>query len=103
MVPRKLAFLLLVAAIVLSASLAGAEMKRTASGKPDMSGFYDASTLTPLNRPEHFGDRQFMTREEADKLTATAAAAREKANAASDPSRGCTRPNTWVDAINSTP
>ena len=66
----------------------GLEMKRTASGKPDLSGVYDGGTLTPLNRPERFGDKQFMTKEEADKITSDAAAGRTKALEASDPNRG---------------
>ena len=40
--------------------LAQADIKRTTSGKPDLSGFYDSGTLTPLNRPEEFGEKKFM-------------------------------------------
>ncbi len=42
------------------------EIKRPSSGKPNRTGFYDIGSLTPLNRPAQFGDKQFMTREEAD-------------------------------------
>ena len=35
-------------------------------GHPDLSGVYDTGTLTPLNRPPQFGDRQFMNAEEAN-------------------------------------
>ena len=45
-----------------------AEIKRTHTGKPDLSGTYDTGTLTPLNRPKEFGDKQFMTTEEAEKI-----------------------------------
>jgi len=79
------------AAAVLSGSAAlaqdGFKMKRTVSGRPDFSGSYDSGTLTPLNRPERFGDQQFMTKEEAEALTSEAAESREEANQASDPDR----------------
>ena len=78
-----------VAAFSSSATLAedGFEMRRTASGKPDFSGFYDSGTLTPVDRPESFGDNQFMTKEEAAALTSKAAESREEANRPSDPDR----------------
>jgi hypothetical protein len=38
---------------------------RTASGQPDLTGNYDAATLTPLERPAQFGDKAFLTPEEA--------------------------------------
>ncbi len=53
------------------------KLERTASGRPDLSGFYDSGTLTPLNRPERFGDSQFMTKEEAEAITKAAATSRE--------------------------
>lgn len=34
---------------------------RTASGRPDFSGNYDVSTLTPLQRPAEFGDNLELT------------------------------------------
>ena len=61
------------------------KLQRTASGTPDLTGFYDSATLTPLNRPERFGDKQFMTREEADAI-ATGTATRLY-QGASDPDR----------------
>ena len=51
---------------LLLSSIGFADIKRTASGKPDLSGFYDSGTLTPLNRPEALGDKQFMTPAEAE-------------------------------------
>ena len=50
------------------AGLAQADIKRTTSGKPDLSGFYDSGTLTPLNRPKDFGEKKFMSRAEAEVL-----------------------------------
>ncbi|MEE2776085.1 MAG: hypothetical protein VYE73_04900 [Acidobacteriota bacterium] len=38
---------------------------RTPSGRPDLSGSYDAATLTPLERPAQFGDKAYLTPEEA--------------------------------------
>lgn len=67
---------------------ASAEFKRTASGKPDLSGFYDSGSLTPLNRPEELGENQFLTREEAADITRRNAEALAAANQASDPDRG---------------
>ena len=56
--------LCLLAATLLAAS-AAAEIPRTQSGKPDLSGYYDGGSLTPLERPMALGDKQFLTPEEA--------------------------------------
>ncbi len=56
------------AVLVLSASpalLAQTEVPRTPSGKPDLTGTYDAATLTPFARPPHLADKAFLTPEEA--------------------------------------
>ena len=47
------------------AAVAQDGVPRTASGRPDLSGTYDTATLTPLQRPERFGDRLTLTAEEA--------------------------------------
>ena len=52
----------------LIAGAAPAETPRTASGKPDFSGTYDVSTLTPLVRPKEFGDNLDLTRDEANRI-----------------------------------
>ena len=39
---------------------AAAEVKRTASGKPDLSGVYDTGTLTPTQRPESLGETEYL-------------------------------------------
>ncbi len=72
----------------LSTAATHAEIKRTASGKPDLSGPYDTGTLTPLNRPEEFGEHQFMTKEQADQVIARTKAIFDFANRESDPDRG---------------
>jgi hypothetical protein len=80
--------IVILACVLVAPSALNAEIKRTPSGKPDLSGFYDSGTLTPLNRPERFGDKQFMTAEEAEALVSTALERREEANASkSDPDR----------------
>lgn len=38
---------------------------RTAWGDPDLQGVWDFRTITPLERPEVYGDREFLTDEEA--------------------------------------
>jgi len=51
---RKAAFLI-ATVLLLPAQFADADVKRTASGKPDLSGVYDTGTLTPTQRPEWMG------------------------------------------------
>lgn len=54
---------------------------------PDFSGTYDTATLTPLQRPKAFGNKQTMTRAEADKIAAAEAAIIDEAAKSSDPDR----------------
>ena len=37
---------------------------RTADGHPDLGGVWDFRTVTPLERPEEFSDKEFFTEEE---------------------------------------
>ena len=53
------------AGLALPAVATGQDIPRTASGRPDLSGTYDTATLTPLQRPQQFGDRGTLTAEEA--------------------------------------
>ena len=39
---------------------ATADIKRTQSGKPDLSGVYDTGTLTPTERPEWLGETEYL-------------------------------------------
>ncbi len=69
MVNRILAFLgvLAVACTMLAPGAyaqGGADIPRTPSGRPDLSGSYDTATVTPLQRPREFGDRGTLTAEE---------------------------------------
>ena len=75
---------LLIAAPALAAE---GEIKRAANGKPDLTGNYDAATLTPLQRPEEYGENLFLTREEAEKIEADAAKLRADRHQVSDPNR----------------
>ena len=55
-------------ASLLMAPLASAQdgdIPRTRDGKPDFSGTYDVSTLTPFQRPSQFGNRLILTDDEA--------------------------------------
>ena len=62
--------LLVVAALAIPAVLtAQGEKGRTASGRPDLSGTYDTSTLTPLVRPAALGDRLELTAAEAEEIS----------------------------------
>ena len=47
------------------------KIRRMANGKPDLSGVYDAGTVTPVDRPASFGDNLYLTPEEAKKLEET--------------------------------
>ncbi len=63
---------------------------RTEWGQPDLQGVWNFSSNTPKQRPQRFGERQFLTAEEA----AEARAQQVAADAASD----AAIPNAGVDA-----
>src|SRR5687768_11109800 len=80
--------LLLTAGLAPAALFAAADsIPRTASGHPDLSGTFDAATLTPLERPKEFGDKLYMTRKEAEKIAADQAKFIANANKATNPER----------------
>ena len=64
------------------ASSAGAAQ----GSRPDLSGTYDIATLTPLQRPQEFGENLYLTPEAADRIVAEEAAR----NAERDRNRGPT-------------
>ncbi len=70
-----------------AAAMAEDGVPRTASGRPDLSGTYDAATLTPLVRPKAYGDNLYLTKEQADKIAEEARLRMEKSLAASNPDR----------------
>ena len=60
---------------------------RTASGHPNLSGTYDAATLTPLERPRALGEKAFLTKEEAKALAEKERDVISRASAQSDANR----------------
>ena len=70
-----------------SAPLSAAEIPKTPSGRPDLSGTYDIATLTPLQRPQKYGDKLSLTDEEAAAIARQRAEYLASRNAASDPDR----------------
>src|SRR5215475_7042467 len=71
---------ILAGVIVASAAITlGAQSKtkpyaaKTAWGDPDLQGVWDYKTITPLERPTTFGNRQFLNDEEVAQLEANAA------------------------------
>ena len=46
-------------------AFAQSDALRTPWGHPDLQGMWDHRTITPLERPEELGDREFLTEEEA--------------------------------------
>ncbi len=80
---------LAVAGLVL-ALVAGAQAQdipRTPDGRPDLSGTYDTATLTPLQRPERFGNQLVLTEEGAAAIAEAARTRNVTRNQASDPDR----------------
>ena len=68
------------AAGALACSVASADIARMPDGKPNLSGTFDVSTLTPLQRPAEFGDNLELTPEAAEKLVAEAQEFVDEAN-----------------------
>ena len=52
-------------ALVVVSAAAQKVLSRTADGHPDLQGFWDNSTVTPLERPNAFADRAFFSEQEA--------------------------------------
>ena len=64
------------------------DIPRTPSGRPDLSGTYDVSTLTPMERPEELGEKMALSAEEAAEIAENQRQRRARRNAPSDPNRG---------------
>ena len=58
------------------------DVPRTPWGAPDLGGVWDFRTLTPLERPEEYGDREFLTEEEVRALEQGAVEQNEAADRA---------------------
>ena len=55
--------------------------------RPNLSGIYDAATLTPLERPPQYGNRLYLTREEVERIAEEERALMDKGNAPTDANR----------------
>ncbi len=64
------------------------DIPRTPSGRPDLSGTYDVSTRTPMQRPTAYGERKFLTDEEAAEIAAQELQRNIDRQQPSDPERG---------------
>ena len=76
LLPLLCSLMLVAAAPVAAQSDTAADSLRTPDGHPDLSGVWDFRTVTPVERPDEFADKEFLTAEEA----ATYAEARVLAN-----------------------
>ncbi len=65
---RTVALSVPVAVFLGGTALAQDPAPRTPWGAPDLQGVWDFRTITPLQRPEDLGDREFLTEEEAANL-----------------------------------
>ena len=84
----RVAFVLALALAIASATAALADdIPRTPGGKPDFSGNYDISTLTPIERSPQLGDRLHLTEKEAERIRSQEAARIDLSYQASDPDR----------------
>ena len=80
--------LALVGLASLPAAAQTGDIPRTASGRPDLSGTYDVSTLTPMQRPTELAEKMSLTDEEAAAIAGAEARRTAERNAPSDPNRG---------------
>lgn len=71
-----------VARVLLVGLLSALLLPAFAAQPPDLSGYYDLATLTPLQRPKEYGDNLYLSPEEADAIAAREAelTARRDAN-----------------------
>jgi hypothetical protein len=77
--------LLIAGALFASAATSAAQVKDTL---PDLSGTYDVATITPLQRPEQFGDNLILTPALAKAAAERVAAMKAENSRTSDPNRG---------------
>ena len=62
------ATLLLFSGLSLAQSSGNWEVARTIDGHPDLQGVWENNTITPVERPEVFGDKKFLTDEDVEFL-----------------------------------
>jgi len=51
---------------VMATTLSADEIPRTSWGAPDLTGTYDFKSITPFERPEQFGNKEFLTAKEVE-------------------------------------
>ena len=76
----------LIVFLVLGAHAFG-EIPRTDDGKPDFSGTYDITSLTPYQRDTSFGETMSFSQDEVDNLKQKAHARVDEAAQSLDPNR----------------
>ena len=89
--------------LLFSAAILGAEaanIPRTASGHPDLSGTYNVATLTPFERPRSLGETVDLTDAEAAAVARRAQQSSEFANRPSNPERKAPREGGNVGGYN---
>lgn len=69
------------------AQVSGYVVPRTVDGAPDLQGMWTSNTITPFSRPEEFGDKLVLNREEAMQLEQAVADYTAEQDLPSDPDR----------------
>ena len=62
------AILLLISSFSLAQSSDDWEVTRTIDGHPDLQGVWENNTMTPVERPEVFGDKEMLTDDDVEFL-----------------------------------
>ena len=62
---QKQAIALSILAVTVAPVATAQDGPRTAWGAPNLQGVWDFRSITPMQRPRRYGDREFLTREEA--------------------------------------
>src|SRR5271170_4791369 len=77
-----------------AASQQGGGIPRTPDGRPDLTGIYDANTVTQIERPTKYGGREALTDQEAAELLRAEAVRTAEADKPSDPNRTAPKAST---------